>query len=219
MNTSVLTSTQLTDDRITFLGKTYGMLALCIVAATVATYFSIGMAFPYEHPWIMLFALIGGIFVVQAVSQKPGLNLIALLAFGALSGMVISPLVGMVAARSEGLVLQAFFTTAVTFSSLTAYVFISGKDFSFLKGFVWVGLVAIIVLALTNVFIFESPTLHLAISGMSVLLFSAFILYDTSNILRDYSNNQFVSAALTLYLDVFLLFQHLLSLFGLLGDE
>jgi len=51
------------------------------------------------------------------------------------------------------------------------------------------------------------------------LLFSAFILYDTSNILRDYPNNEYIAAALTLYLDVFLLFQHVLAMFGMLGDD
>jgi len=219
MNTTAIGSSQLADDRITFLGKTYGMLALCIAAATGGAFLSMGIAFPHEHPWIMLGLMIGGIILVQKVRHRPVINFVALLGFGALTGLAIAPLVGMVADRSSALVMQAFFTTAITFSSLTAYVFISGKDFSFLKGFVWVGLVSIIVLALGNIFFFESPTLHLAISGMSVLLFSAFILYDTSNILRDYPNDEYISAALTLYLDVFLLFENLLSLFGILGND
>jgi len=75
------------------------------------------------------------------------------------------------------------------------------------------------VLGLSNYFFFESPLLALGISGMGVLLFSAFILYDTSNILRDYPNNEYIAAAMTLYLDVFLLFQHVLALFGMLGDD
>ncbi|PJC70509.1 MAG: hypothetical protein CO017_04985, partial [Zetaproteobacteria bacterium CG_4_8_14_3_um_filter_59_5] len=49
--------------------------------------------------------------------------------------------------------------------------------------------------------------------------FSAFILYDTSSILRDYPNEEYIAAALTLYLDVFLLFQHILSLLGMLNDD
>jgi len=133
--------------------------------------------------------------------------------------MAIAPLVGMVAAKSPMLVTQAFMTTAVTFVALTGYTFISRRDFSFLKGFVWTGLVAMIVLGLSNYFFFESPMLQMTLSGVGVLLFSAFILYDTSNILRDYPNNEYIAAALTLYLDVFLLFQHILSLFGILNDD
>lgn len=219
MNTQAFQSTQLADDRINFLGKTYGMLALCIAAGSIGAFMSMGLAFPQEHPFMMLFVMMGGIFLVQGVRHKPGINLLALLVFGAITGMAISPLVGMVAAKSGTLVTQAFFTTAVAFVSLTAYTFISRRDFSFLKGFVWVGLISIIVLGLSNYFFFESPLLALGISGMGVLLFSAFILYDTSNILRDYPNDEYISAALTLYLDVFLLFQHVLALFGMLGDD
>ncbi|MES0371057.1 MAG: Bax inhibitor-1/YccA family protein [Mariprofundaceae bacterium] len=219
MQASITSSVVQTDDRITFLGKTYGMLALCIAAGSAGAYFSMGIAFPYEHPFMMLFAMIGGIFVVQAVRHKAGINFAALLGFGALTGMAIAPLISMVSAKSGMLVTQAFMTTAVTFVTLTAYVFYSRKDFSFLKGFVWTGLVAMIVLSLSNYFFFESSTLQLAVSGMGVLLFSAFILYDTSNILRDYPNNEFISAALTLYLDVFLLFQNLLVMFGMLGGD
>jgi len=133
--------------------------------------------------------------------------------------MAISPLVGFVAAKSGMLVAQAFMTTAVAFVGLTAYTFISRRDFSFLKGFVWTGLIGLIVLGLSNYFFFESPLVALAGAGIGVVLFSAFILYDTSNILRDYPNNEYISAALTLYLDVFLLFQNLLYMFGILGGD
>jgi len=219
MNQIGTTSTQLVDSRISFLGKTYGMLALCIAAGSIGAFMSMGLAFPYEHPFMMLFIMIGGIFAVQAVRHIAGLNLAALLAFGGITGMAIAPLVGIVAAKSPMLVTQAFMTTAVAFVSLTAYTFISRRDFSFLKGFVWVGLISIIVLGLSNYFFFESPLMALGISGMGILLFSAFILYDTSNILRDYPNEEYIAAALTLYLDVFLLFQHVLAMFGMLNDD
>jgi FtsH-binding integral membrane protein len=219
MNQAAISSTQLADERIGFLGKTYGMLALCIAAGSVGAFMSMGMAFPYEHPFMMLFIMMGGIFLVQGVRHIPGINFVSLLIFGAITGMAISPLVGIVAAKSGSLVTQAFMTTSVAFISLTAYTFISRRDFSFLKGFVWTGLIAMIVLGFSNYFFFESSMLALTLSGIGVLLFSAFILYDTSNILRDYPNDEYISAALTLYLDVFLLFQHMLAMFGMLGDE
>lgn len=177
-----------------------------------------GLGFPYEHPFMMLFIMIGGIFAVQALRHVKGLNLAALPGFGGITGMAIAPLVGIVAAESPMLVAQAFLTTAVAFVALTVYTFNSRRDFSFLKGFVWTGLVAMIVLGVSNLF-FASPMLAVSLSGMGVLLFSAFILYDTSSILRDYPNDEYIAAALTLYLDVFLLFQHILSLFGMLNDE
>ena len=218
MDTSTLSSTELVDSRIGFIGRTYGMLALCIAAGSVGAYASLGMVFPLAHPWLTLFMMMGGIFVVQAVRHTPVINLIALLGFGALTGFAISPLVGLVAAKSGMLVAQAFMTTAVAFVALTAYIFVSRRDFSFLRGFVWMGLIAVVVLGLSNLF-FHSATMALALSGISVLLFSAFILYDTSTILRSYPNDEYIAAALTLYLDVFLLFENLLVLFGMLDDN
>ena len=219
MHSQTLSSPQLADARIAFLGKTYGLLALCIAAGSTGAYLSMGLTFPQEHPFMMLFVMIGAIFAVQGVRHIKGVNFIALLAFGAITGMAISPLVGIVAAKSSTLVTQAFVSTAVAFLALTIYTFTSKRDFSFLKGFLWTGLIAMIVLGLSNYFFFESPILALTLSGVGVLLFSAFILYDTSNILRDYPNDEYISAALTLYLDVFMLFQHLLAMFGMLGDD
>jgi len=212
-------STARVDARIGFLGRTYGMLALCIAAGSIGAYASMGMAFPYQHPWMMLFVMMGGIFAVQGLRHTPVVNVIALLGFGAITGMSIAPLVSMVAAKSGMLVAQAFMTTAVSFVALTAYTFVSKRDFSFLKGFVWTGLIALIVLGLSNMLFFESGMVALATSGIGVLLFSAFILFDTSSVLRQYPDDEYIAAALTLYLDVFLLFENLLALFGIAGDD
>ncbi len=219
MNSPAFPSTSAAvDARVAFIGRTYGMLALCIAAGSLGAYLSMGLAFPAEHPFIMLFIMMGGVFGVQAVRHTPGVNAVALLLFGAITGMAIAPLVGIVAARSGMLVTQAFLTTAVTFVALTGYCFASRRDFSFMRGFVLVGLIAVIVLGLSNLY-FESPAFSLAIAGMSVILFSAFILYDTSEVLRQYPDNEHIAAALTLYLDVFLLFENLLVLFGMLGGD
>ncbi len=212
-------STARVDARIGFLGRTYGMLALCIAAGSIGAYASMGMAFPYQHPWMMLFVMIGGIFAVQGLRHTPVINVMALLGFGAITGMSIAPLVSIVAAKSGMLVAQAFMTTAVSFVALTTYTFVSKRDFSFLKGFVWTGLVALIVLGFSNMFFFQSGMVALATSGIGVLLFSAFILFDTSSVLRQYPDDEYIAAALTLYLDVFLLFENLLALFGIAGDD
>jgi len=218
MNLSSISSTSAVDSRVNFIGRTYGMLALCIASGSIGAYFSMGFAFPLEHPFMMLFVMIGAIFAVQALRHTPGINAVALLGFGAITGMAISPLVGMVAAKSGMLVTQAFFTAAITFIALTAYCFSSRRDFSFMRGFVLIGLVTVIVLGLSNLY-FESALFSLAIAGMSVILFSAFILYDTSQVLQHYPDDEHIAAALTLYLDVFLLFENLLVLFGILGDD
>ena len=85
---------------------------------------------------------------------------------------------------------------------MTGYVFLSKKDFSFLSGFLITGLIVVIVGSLLNAFIFQSPLGEFALAGGGVILFSGFILYDTSNILRYYDVEDYTSATLSLYLDV-----------------
>ena len=76
------------------------------------------------------------------------------------------------------------------------------------------GLIILIVGGLINIFL-QSSLMHFVFSAAGVLLFSGFILYDTSNILRRYSTDDYVSATVSLFLDIFNLFIHLLSLLGM----
>ena len=114
---------------------------------------------------------------------------------------------------------EAFGLTAVTFAGLSMYVVYSKKDFSFMSGFLMTGLIVLVVGGLLNMFFIQSGMMHFVMSGASVLLFSGFILYDTSNILRYYGTDEHVSATLALYLDVLNLFIALLSILGIMGRE
>ena len=98
------------------------------------------------------------------------------------------------------------------------YVIFSKRDFSFMQGFLLTGLMVVVFGALINMF-FASPMAHFMISGASVLLFSGFILYDTSNVLRNYGTDEHVSATLALYLDILNLFIALLSILGIARSE
>ena len=81
------------------------------------------------------------------------------------------------------------------------------------------GLIVIVVAGLINMFFIGSIGMHFVISCGSVLLFSGFILYDTSNILRYYGTDEHVSATLALYLDVLNLFIALLSILGIMRND
>ena len=87
-----------------------------------------------------------------------------------------------------------------------------------MSGFLMTGLIIVVVGGLLNLFFFQSPLMHFAMSGVCVFLFSGFILYDTSNILRNYSTDDYVMATLALYLDILNLFTALLSLLGMSRD-
>lgn len=196
------------EERMAFLKKVYGLLTLSLMSAVVGAwvggqYISPAAMFPL---FIVEIALI---FFAMAVRRKPGLNLVALFAFTSVSGLTLGPvmLVYSMPAIQEALVL-----TVLIFAALTFYVFTSKRDFSFLGGFLIVGLVVVIVGSLLNVFLFQSAAGEFIISAGGVLLFSGFILYDTSNILRNYDVEDYTSATLALYLDILNLFLFLLRL-------
>jgi modulator of FtsH protease len=203
-------------ERMSFVRKVYALFF-------AATLFAIGgvvlglsfeplLMFAFEHPWIMLFAMLGGVMGAQAVRHVPGINLAALFGFTTLTGIVISPLMYVVAQTNPGSILQAGVLTVGIFGGLTAYVFISKRDFSFMRGMLVTGLIVIILAGLLNIFLVGSSAFGFAIAAATLLLFSGFVLYDTSNIIRRYPTNEYVAGALSLYLDAFNIFLALIRI-------
>ena len=210
------------EDRLVFLKKVYGLLAASLFTATVGAYLGAGPLLPVVAPNIFLLFIveIGLIFFASYAAQKPGLNMIALFSFTTVSGLTLGPVLAMyVMAGRSHIITEAFLLTALIFTALTLYVVFSRKDFSFMSGFLFTGLIIVVVGGLLNALVFQSPMGQFMISGAVVFLFSGFILYDTSNILRNYSTDQHVSATLALYLDVLNLFVALLSILGLARDD
>ncbi len=203
-------------ERMSFVRKVYALF----FAATLFAVGGVGLGlsyrpllvFAFEHPFIMFFVMIGGVMGAQAVRHVRGLNLLALFAFTALTGVVISPLIAVYTQLNPASILQAGLMTVGIFGGLTAYVFISKRDFSFMRGMVTVGLIVVVLASLLNIFIVGSSAFSFAISVAVLLLFSGFVLYDTSNIIRRYPTNEYVAGALSLYLDAFNIFLALLNI-------
>ena len=206
-------------ERLAFIKKVYGLLALSLVTAAIGAHLGSDpdlLLIPVASNMMLFFILeIGLIFFAQFVSRKPGLNMVALFSFTTVTGLVVGPLLYRV---GPSIALEAFALTALTFGGLTMYVIFSKRDFSFMQGFLFTGLMIVVFGALINMF-FASPMTHFMISGASVLLFSGFILYDTSNVLRNYGTDEYVSATLALYLDILNLFIALLSILGIARSD
>ena len=207
-----------TTDRLVFIKKVYSLLAMSMGTAAVGAYLGSGPLLLLVAPNMMIFFIlqIGLIFFASFAARKPGLNMIALFSFTTISGLTLGPLLYQV---GPSIAAEAFGLTAVTFAGLSMYVVYSKKDFSFMSGFLMTGLIVLVVGGLLNMFFIQSGMMHFVMSGASVLLFSGFILYDTSNILRYYGTDEHVSATLALYLDVLNLFIALLSILGIMGRE
>ncbi|HEX8557130.1 MAG TPA: Bax inhibitor-1/YccA family protein [Pyrinomonadaceae bacterium] len=203
-------------ERMGFIRKVYALF----FAATLFALGGVGVGFMFPpvmmwiiaHPWLSIIALLGGVMGAQAVRLTPGVNLLALFAFTTFTGVFISPLIALYTRLNPASIWQAGLLTVGIFGGLTAYVFVSKKDFSFMRGMVTTGLIVVVLAGLLNVFIVGSSAMAFGISCAALLLFSGFVLYDTSNIIRRYPTNEYVAGALDLYLDAFNIFLALLRI-------
>ena len=202
-------------ERMSFVRKVYALFFIATLFAIGGA--AVGLSFPplmlaaAQHPWIVLILMLGGVMGAQAVRHVPGVNLLALFGFTTLTGVIISPVLYVIGQVNPASIVQAGVLTVGIFGGLTAYVFISRRDFSFLRGMVVTGLIVVILAGLLNIFI-GSTAFGFAIAAATLLLFSGFVLYDTSNIIRRYPTNEYVAGALSLYLDAFNIFLALLRL-------
>lgn len=203
-------------ERVAFIRKVYALFFAATLFAIGGAVIGINtpplLSFAAQHPWVMFFMMIGGVLAAQALRHKPGINLVALFGFTTLTGVMISPLLSIINKTNPNSILQAGLLTVGIFGGLTAYVFLSNRDFSFLRGMVTVGLIVVILAGLMNVLFVGSFGLGFALAIATLLLFSGFVLYDTSNIIRRYPTNEYVAGALDLYLDAFNMFLALLRI-------
>ena len=203
-------------ERMGFVRKVYALFFAATLFAVGGV--GLGLAFPpvmmavASHPWISFFVLIGGVFAAQAVRLVPGVNLLALFAFTTLTGLIISPAIAVYTRLNPASIIQAGVLTVGIFGGLTAYVFVSKKDFSFMRGMLTTGLIVVFLAVVLNLFLVGSSALSFGVSCAALLLFSGFVLYDTSNIIRRYPTNEYVAGALSLYLDAFNIFLALLRI-------
>jgi FtsH-binding integral membrane protein len=212
-------------ERATFLQKVYSLLLLGILAFA-GTLWAAGSVEPvrswaaslYEviygsrWGWLLYIGIfLGGSMAVHAVAQVKPLNLVAYFGWTFLLGLLIAPIVLYAAEAAPTVLAQASIVTALIFAGLTGFVFVTGKDFSFLRGILFVGFMAVFAAGLAGWIFGFSVGLWFSVA--IVVLFCGYILYDTSNILRHYPSNMAVSAAVVLFTDVVILFKHILFIF------
>lgn len=201
-------------ERMAFLKKVYGLLAVSVFTAVVASVMTLSNELFLQtvrtNYFVFIILEFAVLFFVFWARKKETMGLVALFAFTILTGITISPMVF----AFKHVAIQAMTLTTLTFAGLSGYVAVTKKDFSFLSGILVTGLIVLIVGGLLNMLFFRSFDMAYLSSIFGVFLFSGFILYDTSNILRKYPTDEYISATLALYLDVLNLFQYLLFLLG-----
>ena len=206
------------------LRNTYWLLGASMVPAVIGA--SVGAsldlsfmaASPIVSALVMFALMMGALFLVTAL-RNSAWGIAAMLGFTFVSGVFMGPILQVALGFRNGgeLITLAAGGTAVIFFSLATLATISKKDFSFLGKFLFIGLILLLVASLANLFL-HLPVLSLTISAVAVLLFSAYILFDVSQIVNGGETN-YISATLALYLDIINVFQSLLALLGIFGGE
>ncbi len=207
------------DERAAFLKRTYawlgaGVLFWCFTMWGVQHVPAIAeMSLWLRNNYIVTIVLLmGGGFVVRMLSTKALIGPVSYLLYAFFFGLLIGPLVAYAElAGHADVVSMASLTTGTVFIGLTAYVFISGKDFSWMGGALAIGLFALIAVALCGWLFGFSIGVWFAIAA--AVLYSGYILYDTSQILHHMPTNMHIAAAANLFVNIVLLFYYILMIF------
>lgn len=198
--------------------NTYMLLSMTLAFSALTA--GVSMALGLPHPGLII-TLVGyfGLLFLTTKFRDSGLGVLFVFALTGFMGYTLGPIVSKYLALPNGhqIVMQAMGGTAAIFIGLSAYALTTRKDFSFMGGFLMVGILVAFLAGLGAVF-FEMPGLSLAVSAMFVLLMSGLILYETSNIIHGGETN-YVMATVTLFVSIYNLFTSLLHLLGVMNDE
>jgi len=207
---------------MSFLKATYQLFAGSLLAATAGAYIGLEIVSMLMGPvkWVLFAVELALIFfVIPRTKHIPGVNLAVLFGFTFISGLTIAPLLASIFAMPAGaaIVGQAFLMTSVAFAAISMFAMTTKRDFSSMGKMLFIALIIMIVAGISNIFI-QSSLLQLGIASAGALLFSAFILYDTQQIIKGNYDSP-IDAALSLYLDFFNLFISLLQILGIMNSN
>jgi len=201
------------------LKNTYMLLAATLLFSAAAA----GVSMAMGAPRMGIIVVLGGYFGLLFLTNKfrnSSLGLLFIFMFTGFLGFTLGPILNFYlnhAANGPQTVMLALGGTGVIFVGLSLYALITRKDFGFIGGMLFVGILVAFVAGLAAM-LFSIPALSLAVSGMFVLLMSGLILYQTSAIIHGGETN-YIMATVTLYMTIYNLFTSLLHLLGVFGGD
>ncbi len=201
------------------LRNTYTLLSMTLLFSAATAGIAMVMNLPPFSPILTLVGYFGLLFAT-AKFRNSGLGLLFVFMLTGFMGLTLGPILNLYLATANGsqLVMTALGGTGVIFLALSGYALTSRKDFSFMGGFLMVGILVAFLGGIAAM-IFSMPLMSLAVSGMFVLLMSGLILYQTSEIIHGGETN-YIMATVTLYISIYNLFLSLLHLLtAFTGDD
>ena len=205
------------------MGRVYGHMSLAVIVSMIVSYF-VGSSpellqffFTGVMKWIVIFAPLVAIFGIAMVlgnNPSKGVAQLCLHGFAALMGLSMAMIF---AVFTMGSIVSAFMGAAILFGVMSGYGYFTKKSLDSMGKFMFVGLIAIIIASIVNIFI-GSTVFQMVISALAIIIFLGLTAYDTQKIREEISINTSdvveVTGALTLYMDFINLFINLLQLFG-----
>jgi len=201
------------------LKNTYILLAMTLVFSAATAGLSMTMNLP--HPGLII-TLVGyfGLLWLTNKFKNSSIGIACVFGLTGFMGLTLGPMLNMyISAFSNGseLIMTSLGGTGVIFFALSAYALTTKKDFSFISGFLMVGIL-VAFLAGIGAMVFSIPALSLGVSAMFIMLMSGMILYETSNIIHGGETN-YIMATVSLYISLFNLFTSLLHLLGAMNGR
>ncbi len=199
--------------------NTYMLLSMTLLFSAATAGISMVTNIPHPGLLITLVAYFGLLFLIQAFKDSVW-GIVSVFALTGFMGLTLGPILNMYVshfANGTELIMTALGGTGAIFVGLSGYALATRKDFSFMGGFLFAGIL-VAFLAGIGAAIFALPTLSLVVSGMFVMLMSGLILYQTSAMIHGGETN-YILATVTLYVSIYNLFMSLLHLLALFSGR
>jgi FtsH-binding integral membrane protein len=208
-------------ERATLVRRTYGVVFLGVIVTCVGAAFAMTQPSILDavqrHPIITMLCVFAPLFLVMRNPRQFPQNVVLTGLFTFAEGVWLAPLLLIGERAQPGITSQAALLTLGTFGALTMYAVFSRRDFSAWGSFFTIGLIVLFITMILNMF-FRSSTAALYISAATVFVFGGLLVFDTWRILRSgqYGEEDYVAAAVQIYLDLLNMF---LAIFSLLGGR
>lgn len=216
-SSSTITSGRLLQHKV--LRNTYMLLSMTILFSALCAGTSLIYNLAVPGPFLSIIIMFALLMLTQA-TRNSAFGLVSIFLFTGFLGYSLGPMLNMFinhVANGPQLVFVSLFGTGSIFFTLSLYTLITKKDFSFLGGILFAGLIALMICSLVASF-FHLPMFQIAVSAFGILIASALILFDTSRIIHDGEQN-YIMATIQLYLDFYMLFVNLLSFLGMTNNR
>ena len=205
------------EERATLVRRTYSLVLVSVLVTMVGASFGLSqpqlMLAVAQHPFIAFFASLVPLLLATRKKADFPFNIGLVLLFNFVIGVIISPALYFYGRTQPGLIGQAAVLTLGAFGILTLYAFVSRRDFSAWGSFLMVGLWVLIGTSLLNLF-FQNQVANLWLASVTVLLFSGLLVFDTWRLRNFYGPDEYVGAAVQIYLDLLNIFMAILRVMG-----